>query len=188
MNDIGRIPTLDKGFVQLRCCAPNARDLDVMKSELYRGTLSPQLLETVNVFLNVKCPYFLLIPLISSGIRAISRPGQSSDAYIPQVDVIKSGNNAVDLEIAESMGATIEALMLNQLSYAKDGCNGFVATITTPVAAYWEGMMFGLLEDWVRFANAPGLHPLVKEYQKSVLSALSVEYTNINDISRILQR
>jgi len=188
MSEIGKIPTLDKGFVQLRCCAPNARDLDIMKSELYRGTLSPQLLEIVNVFLNIKCPYFLLIPLVSSGIRAISRPGHTSDAYVPQVDVIKSGNNALDLEIADSMSATIEALMLNQMSYTKDGCNSFVATITTPVAAYWEGMMFGLLKDWIRFANAPGLHPLVKEYQKSVISALSVEYININDISRILQR
>lgn len=188
MNDIGRIPTLDKGFVQLRCCAPNSRDLDVMKSELYRGTLSPQLLEIVNVFLNIKCPYFLLIPLVSSGIRAIPRPGQTNDAYMPQVDVIKSGSSTLDVEMAESMGMTIEALMLNQSSYVKDGCNSFVATITTPVAAYWEGVMFGLLKDWVRFANASGLHPLVKEYQKSVLSALSVEYTNINDISRILQR
>jgi hypothetical protein len=188
MSEVGKIPALDKGFVQLRCCAPNFHDLEVMKSELFRGNLTPQLIETVHVYLNVKCPYFLLIPLLSSGIKAISRPGAPSDAYVPRVDDIKSGNHESDLEIQYSMNLTIDSLMLNQKAYAKDGCNPFVASVTTPVAAYWEGVMFGLMRDWVRFAAAPGLHPLVKEYQKSVVDALSVEYKNINDIMRIIPK
>lgn len=188
MSDVGKIPVLDKGFVQLRCCAPNFHDLEVMKSELFRGNLTPQLIETVHVYLNVKCPYFLLVPLLSSGIKAISRPGVPGDAYVPRVDDIKSGNHESDLEIQYSMNLTIDSLMLNQKAYAKDGCNPFVASVTTPVAAYWEGVMFGLMRDWVRFAAAPGLHSLVKEYQKSVVNALSVEYKNINDIMRIIPK
>jgi hypothetical protein len=188
MSEIGKIPTLDKGFVQLRCCAPNFHDLEIMKSELFRGNLTPQLVEIVNVYINIKCPYFLLIPLVSSGIRAISRPGSPGDAYTPQADDIGSGNHELDLEIQYSMSLTIDSLMLNQKGYVKDGCNSFVASMTTPVAAYWDGVMFGLLRDWVRFASAPGLHPLIKEYQKSVVNVLSVEYKNINDIMRIIPK
>lgn len=188
MSEVGKIPTLDKGFVQLRCCAPNFNQLEAMKSELFRGNLTPQLIETVHVYLNIKCPYFLLIPLVSSGIRAIPKPGSPGDAFIPRVNDIKSGNVLSDAEIQRSMSMTIESLMLNQRAYAKDGCNTFLSTITTPVAAYWEGVMFGLLKDWVRFTSTLGLHPLVKEYQKSVIDALLVEYKNINDIIRIIPK
>ena len=188
MSEVGKIPVLDKGFVQLRCCAPNFHDLEIMKSELFRGNLTPQLIETVHVYLNVKCPYFLLIPLLSSGIRAISRPGVPGDAYVPRVDEIKSGSHELDIEIQNSMSLTVESLMLNQKGYTKDGCNSFVASVTTPVAAYWDGVMFGLLKDWLRFAAASGPHPLIKEYQKSVVNVLSVEYKNINDIMRTIPK
>jgi hypothetical protein len=188
MSEVGKIPVLDKGFVQLKCCAPNFQDLEIMRSELFRGNLTPQLIETVHIYLNIKCPYFLLVPLLSSGIRAIPRPGSPGDAFVPRIDDVKSGNHESDTEIQYSMALTIDSLMLNQKAYTKDGCNSFVASITTPVAAYWEGMMFGLLRDWIRFVGASGLHPLVKEYQKSVVDALSVEYKNINDIMRIIPK
>lgn len=188
MSDIGKIPTLNKGFVQLRSCAPSHLELEKIKSEIYRGTLTPQLIDMVYVVLNVKCPYFLMIPLVSSGIRAAARPGPAMDAYRPGPEWIKSGKHATDREISESISQTVESLMLNQEAYVKDGCNSFVASITTPVSAYWEGVMSGFLRDWIRFISTPGLHPMVKQYQNSVSNAILIEYTNLNDIIRMISR
>lgn len=188
MGDIGKIPTLNKGFVQLRACAPSYLELEKLKSELYRGTLTPQLIDMVYVVLNMKCPYFMLIPLVSSGIRAAARPGGAADAYCPGPEWIKSGKHATDVEVSESISQTVESLMLNQQAYVKDGCNSFVASITTPVAAYWDGVTMGFMRDWIRFATAPGLHPMIKQYQNAVSNALAVEYTNINDIIRMISR
>jgi hypothetical protein len=184
LSDVGKIPTLDKGYVQLRCCAPNGLEIDRIRSEIYKGSWHPNLVEMAYVHLNIKCPYFLLIPLISSGIRALSIPGLPSDAYVPDVSSIKSGNLNTDKEISDSISMTIDSLMLNQKAYAKEGCNTFLASITTPVAAYWSGILYGSLRDWLRFCSTPGLHPMVKEYQRSVNGAISVEYKNLEDLTR----
>jgi hypothetical protein len=184
VSEIGKIPTLDKGYVQIRCCAPNGLEIDKIRSEIYRGSWHPNLVEMSQVYLNVKCPYFLLIPLVSSGIRALSAPGAPTDAYVPDVGSIKSGSLDSDREISESMSMTIDSLMLNQKAYAKEGCNTFLASITTPVAAYWSGILYGSLRDWLRFCGTPGLHPMVKEYQRSVSGSLSVEYKNLEDLIR----
>jgi hypothetical protein len=183
VSEIGRIPVLDKGYVQLRCAAPSGLELDKIRSEIYRGNFNPTLIEMTQIYLNVKCPYFLLIPLISSGIRAISLPLMPMDAYVPALDSVKSGNVSIDKDIAESMAITIDSLMLNQKAYVKDGCNSFVASITTPVAAYWNGVMYGSLKDWLRFCKVPGLHPLVKEYQMSISNAISIEYKNLEELN-----
>lgn len=184
MSEIGKIPVLDKGYVQLRCCAPSFLELEKIKSEIYRGSVTPALAEMVQVYLNVKCPYFLLISLVSGNIRAVSSPGLPVDAYVPGLDSVKSGDLTNDKDISDSMSMTIDSLMLNQKAYTKDGCNSFIAGVTTPVAAYWSGVMYGSLRDWLRFANASGLHPLVKEYQRSVLSTISIEYKNLEELGR----
>lgn len=188
MTELNKIPVLDKGYVQLTSFAPSFLEVEKMRSEFFRGVLAPQLVETIQVFLRMKCPYFILVPLLTSGMRAISVPGLASDAFVPQVDDIMSSSLANSQEIRESMSLTIDSLMLNQKAYIKDGCNAFVASLTTPVSAYWEGVIFGQLKDWLRFGNAPGLHPFIKEYQKSVIDCISVEYKNINDIIRTMPK
>lgn len=188
MTNLNKIPVLDKGYVQLSSFAPSFLEVESMRSEFFRGALAPQLIETIHVFLRLKCPYFILIPLLTSGMRAISVPGLASDAFIPHVNDIMSSSLGSSQEIRDSMSLTIDSLMLNQKAYVKEGCNAFVASLTTPVSAYWEGIIFGQLKDWIRFGNASGLHPLIKEYQRSVIDCISVEYKNINDIIRIMPR
>lgn len=184
MTDAGKIPVLDKGYVQLRCSAPDGQELEKIRSEMYRGSWHPNLAEISSVFLNVKCPLFLLVPLLSGGIRAMAVPGKFTEAYIPSVDTIRSGSNSSDRDIQHSMQSTIDSLMLNQEGYAKDGCNSFLASITTPVASYWTGILHGSLRDWLRFCATPGLHPLVKEYQRAVYNALSIDFKNLEEINR----
>lgn len=188
MTDLNKIPVLDKGYAQLVSFAPSFSDIEKMRSEFFRGVLAPQLIETIQVFLRLKCPYFILIPLLSSGMRAISVPKPASEAFIPQVDDIKASDLFSSKEIRDSMAITIESLMLNQKAYTNDGCNAFVSNMTTPVCAYWEGVIFGQLKDWIRFGGAPGLHPLIKQYQKTIISCISAEYKNIDDIIRIMPK
>ncbi len=188
MTKINKIPVLDNGHVRAISFCPPDSELESIKSSYFRNTYSTSMLDITSVMLEVKCPYFILIPLISSGVKAASSMSPPRDAYVPAVDTIKSGNHASDVEISQSISMTIDSLMLNQKAYTHDGCNQFVASLTTPVAAYWEGVMQASLPVWLRFTAAKNLHPLVNEYQRTIYQVISSEYKNIHDIQkRVLQ-
>jgi hypothetical protein len=185
---LNRLPVLDHGYVSLMSCSPSYSDHLEIRSSMFRNRLTSQAIDMIYVHLQVKCPYFILIPMVSSGIRCTSSVSQASDAFCPTVDMIASGSTANDRDISESMKMTVESLMLNQKSYVHDGCNAFVASVTTPVSAYWEGVMYASMGEWSRFMFAKDLHPIVKQYQRAVHDAVSIEYKNLEDIKRFIQR
>ena len=170
---LNKLPVLDHGYVSLISCSPSYSDHTDIRSSLFRNRLTAQSIDMVYVHLEVKCPYFILIPMVSSGIRCASSVSQASDAFCPTLDMVASGSTANDRDISESMKMTVESLMLNQKSYVHDGCNAFVASITTPVAAYWEGVMYASMTEWSRFMFAKDLHPIVKQYQKTIYETVS---------------
>lgn len=186
-SEAGKIPTLDKGYVQLRCFAPSNSDIKSISRAMKGGDVTNAILNMAFIHLNIKCPYFLLIPLVSSDIKAVWFPSSSSDAYIPDQTVINSGSVETDIQISESMKMTVDTMIINQKGYVKDGCNSYVASCITPVSTYWEGIMYGKLIDWLRFCNIKGLHPIAKAYQESTIAALSVEYTDVKDMMRMVR-
>lgn len=187
MHDIAKIPTLDKGYVQLWSFAPNSAQIRQLSS-LTRNQNIDQLYEIVYIFLNIKCPYFILIPLVSSGLRAVPFAGRAKDAYVPTVDTVRSGSVELDITISKSIESTIDSLMMNQKAYTSDGCNSFTASLTTPVAAYWEGVVHGSMRDLLRFCAMPGLHPLVAEYQKSTINSICTEYKDAIDVMKRINK
>lgn len=184
MTTLNRIPVLDHGYVRPVGFCPSSSDLDKLRSSHFRNTYPASILDMTSVVLEIRCPYFILIPLVSAGVRASSSMSSAEIAYSPTVDRINSGKLESDREISESMKMTIESLMINQKAYVHDGCNHFVAALTTPVAAYWEGVLQGSLPTWIRFYGAKGLHPLVGEYQRTISQIISSEYKNIHDIQK----
>lgn len=187
-TSLNRLPVLDHGYVSLISCSPTYSEHKSIMSSLFRNRLSMQSVDMVYVHLHIKCPYFILIPMVSSGIRCVSSANQAGDAFCPTIEYVSSGSSSNDRDISESMKMTIESLMINQKAYIHDGCNAFIASVTTPVAAYWEGVMYASLTEWCRFILAKDLHSVVKQYQKTIHDSISTEYKNIDDIKRFMQR
>ena len=185
---LNKLPVLDYGHVSLLSCSPSYDDYLKIKSSMLRDRLTPQSIDMIHAHVEVKCPYFILIPMISSGIRCLSSVNQTSDAFTPTLDMISSGSSANDRDIADSMRMTVESLMLNQKSYIHDGCNSLIASITTPVSAYWEGVMYASMTEWSRFIFAKDLHFTVRQYQKAIYDAISIEYKNLEDIKRLVYK
>lgn len=183
---LNKLPVLDKGYVAMMSCSPSYQEHVRMMSSFFRNRLTQNLIDVTYVHLEVKCPYFILIPMISSNIKVISSVNQATDAFVPTVEHISSGSLDNDRDISESMSITIDSLMLNQKAYVHDGCNALVASLTTPVAAYWDGVMYASMSEWARFMFAKGLHPIVKQYQTAIYNAISTEYKNLEDIRRCI--
>ena len=185
-TQLNKLPVLDKGYVAMISCSPSYQDHLCMMSSFFRNRLTHNLIDVTFVHLEVKCPYFILIPMISSGIKVVSSVNQITDAFCPTIEHISSGSHANDKDISESMRFTIESLMINQKAYVHDGCNSLVASVTTPVAAYWEGVMYASMTEWAKFIFAKGLHPIVKQYQSAISDMISTEYKNLEDIKRCI--
>lgn len=185
---MSKIPVLNGGYVRLISCSPSYEEYKKILSSHFRNTMTLQVLDMSSIILEVKCPYFILIPLISAGMRAVAYPKQPEDAYIPAVDDIKSGSIENDKDISESMKMTIESLMLNKKAYTHDGCDSFIASVTSPVSYFWEGMIHAKTMEWARFLSLKNLHPIVGLYQSAIENTISTEYKNIEDIKKWLKK
>jgi hypothetical protein len=185
---MSKIPVLDGGYVRLISCSPPFEEYRKILASHFRNNLTWSILDISSITLEIKCPYFILIPLVSSGMKAVAYPRQPDEAFTPSIDYIKSGSLENDKDISESMKMTIDSLMLNKRAYMHDGCDPFISSITTPVSCFWEGIIYAKTVDWVRFISSKNLHTVVNLYQKSIENAISTEYKNIEDIKKWLKK
>jgi hypothetical protein len=180
---LGATPVLDKGYVLSVSSSPNGNALREIRAQIYRGVLKEGLADIPRVVLKVRCPLVVLHSMMATKLRIIQDPyAIKDDVHEPQVTDIRSGKLETDTELAEYMAQTLNALVLNQTTLKEDGCDGFVASLTTPIAAYWEGLVYGDLSDWIRVIVTPGAPRMIKSYQDAFRSVLSAEFLDLDEM------
>jgi len=176
------IPCLDKGFVELLSCAPNGKQLSLIVQQMRRGQVGPHLLRVPTVYFKVKAPYF--VTLAMGNIRSITDQTYSQEVYHPEIDEIAPIEVESRQDMADSIKSTIDAGNINRDMYVKDGCNRFVATMTSTISTYWLGVMYADLETWCDFYQQKHAPHQIKTYQKAVEDILKVEYPELEDYIR----
>lgn len=180
---LNKFPVLEHGYVRLQTVSPDAVNLAEIRKRAYKGTLQAAHLELPYVHMEICCPYAVLLTLASSGLTLVPYQDMNKDmAHIPGLDDIKSGSIDIDWQISESLKLTIESTMLNQHAYAEDGCDRSVATLTTPLAAYWEGVVHGKLLSFLRFTESKHQPKIIRVYQERMRDSISSEYKNLQEM------
>jgi hypothetical protein len=70
----------------------------------------------------------------------------------------------------------------------EDGCDRFIASLTTPVSTYWEGIVYGDLSTWMEFAESKSAPRIVAMYQEAIRNMLIAEYGNIYNYGKGLYK
>jgi len=176
------IPCLNKGSVELLSSAPSGVQLSSIVRQMRKGQVGPHLLRIPMVYFKVTAPYFVILAM--GNIRSISDASYIPETFHPEIDDVGPVDIESREEIAESIRSTIDAGILNREMYVKDGCNRFVATVTSTIATYWSGVMYADLETWCDFYQQKHAPHQIKTYQKAVEDILRVEYPEIEDYLR----
>jgi len=177
------LPVLDSGYVYLFSSSPDGEKTKHILNQYYSNVFKPSILSIPRVVVSIKCPIAVLLTMTRFHLVVdLSAPRNS--AFNPSIEHIKSGKMENDKDISESIKNTNEALMLNQKAYAEDNCDRFVATLTTPIAAYWEGLAYGDLCTWVEFVESKSAPKIVSIYQGAIKNILIAEYGNIYELGR----
>ena len=185
MTELNRIPVLDHGYVRLVSASPTEKVLDTIKRRAYRGATTPAMIAMPSVTLEIRLPYAVLISLTSQAIRFTPYLDMDVNLVLePNEADIGSPSLEVSREIAASMKSTVNALVTNQHSYVADGCDRSIATITTPIAAYWEGVATAQLDTWIQVINTKGSPRLVQAYQIAIANAISTEFKSLDEFTK----
>jgi len=176
------IPCLDKGYVELLSASPTGKQMVHIVNVVRKGAVGPQLLKIPMVYFNVKAPLFVIMTM--GNIRYITDANQTGECYLPNIDDVGCTDIDTSKDIVESMSSTIEAGEINREMYVKDGCNRFLAQVTSTVATYWRGMMYADLETWCNFFSQKHAPHQIRVYQKAVEDLLRVEYQDLDDYIR----
>lgn len=186
MNPMGSTPVLDKGFVMLKSASPSGQVLRDIRAQQFRGVMKEPLMVMPRVVMLVKCPYAVMTSLASSNLRLIQDLSYSneSEVYEPKVDEIRSGNHQTDIDLSEFISGTVSSLITNKTTLKQDGCDGFVAGLTLPMAAYWQGLVYGDLMDWMKVVLAPHAPKMMRAYQDAFKGILSVEFLDLDEMMK----
>lgn len=170
-----KTPILDHGYVELFSVSPDGEKMKHVFRQHYGKIYKPSLLSIPRVVFSVKCPIAILMTMTRLNLVA-DLSYEKKHAFNPTVEHISSGDLETDQNISESIAMTNESLMLNQKAYAEDNCDRFIATLTTPISAYWEGLVYGDLSTWVEFTESKHAPRVVSLFQKEIRNILTAEY------------
>jgi hypothetical protein len=176
------IACLDHGSIDLLSASPTGKILDDIVIKMKKNRVSNQILSDTVVHFKITAPLFVIIAM--NRFKKIQDESYEPQVYKPKIDDVKALDISVSNEIAEHMLQTIEAGLANETLYAKDGCNGFTATMTKTVSTYWSGVISGDLRSWIDFANEPHAPHHIAVYQSAVKDLLIVEFKNLDDYAR----
>jgi hypothetical protein len=182
-----RTSVLDNGYVYLFSAAPDGERTKHILSKHYSGLFKSSILSVPRIVFSIKCPIAVIMSMTRLHLVADSSSSKIS-TFNPTVEHIRSGNLKNDSDISESIAMTNESLMLNQKAYTEDNCDRFVATLTTPISAYWEGLAYGDLSTWMEFSESKSAPRIVASYQDAIKNILTAEYGNIYSYGKGLYR
>lgn len=183
MTLLDKIPLLDHGYVRLQNASPSHSNLEEIRKRAYKGTMVAHHFDLPYVHVEICCPYAILLTLVSSGLTALPYQDMNRElAFLPDAGNIRSGTLADDMAISDHIKTTVESTMLNQQAYAKDNCDRAIATLTTPLAAYWEGVIHGKLSSFLRFTESKHQPRIIQVYQEGVRNSISLEYKNLSEM------
>ena len=169
---------LDDGYVKLFSMAPDGSGMQNVLNQHYGRVLKSSILSICRVHFAVKCPIAILLTMTRLHL-VVDVSSAKRSAFNPTVEHIRSGNLENDNNIVESISMTNESLLLNQKAYMEDNCDRFVASLTTPISTYWEGIVYGDLSTWIEFAESKSAPRIVAMYQDAIRNVLIAEYGNI---------
>jgi hypothetical protein len=170
-----RTPMLDNGHVELFAASPGGEKMRHILYQHYGKIYKPSILSIPRVVFSIKCPIAIVMTMTRLNL-VTDLSSEKKHAFNPTVEHISSGNLENDQNISESIAMTNESLMLNQKAYAEDNCDRFIATLTTPISAYWEGLVYGDLLTWIEFTESKHAPRVVGLFQKEIRNILTAEY------------
>jgi hypothetical protein len=176
------IPCLDHGSVELYSVAPNGKELKKIVDVMRRGRVGPQLLKLPTVYLKITAPIFVVNSM--GAFKKLQDDYYKPETFFPIIDDINARDLETSQEIARSISETLEAGIVNRTSYVDDGCNPFIAGLTSSVCTYWSGIVYADLETWCQFFLEKHAPRHIKVYQKAVEDILRVEYVELDDYLR----
>lgn len=176
---LNKLPVLDKGYVALIQSTFNSQIIESIRDELFGAQEANDrtlLRKMGRLTMVVKCPIFIARSLGQYSLDIVHAPSATMEAYIPNVGDIQSGDHATDVAIADDIGRTTEALLLNPKAYIADGCNRFIAQLITPINVYVTMIVSGPYNEWDKFIKATGLPEPIKAYQDAVTAIVKNEW------------
>lgn len=176
------VPCLDKGYVELIGCSPSGKELENIIEVSLKGRVSSNLLKSTMLHFRVKAPYFVVMSM--GNIRYITDAHQTSEVYTLELDDLGCKDLDTAKDILFSINSTIEATNINREMYIKDGCNRFVATMTSTTSTYWSGIMYADMDTWCDFYKQKHAPHQINTYQKAIEQILKVEYPRLDDYLR----
>jgi hypothetical protein len=174
---LNKIPCLDKGFVAYVNSANNSKQLVELALEFFRTTDTANLRHMANLTLVIKCPLFVQLNLSKFDLSMVASPLYAEpEAYVPNAGEIGGQDRATNELIADDIGRTSEALLINPKAYQSDGCDRFVSQILSPVSTYTTLIVHGTHAEFRKFVTQPGMPSPIKSYADAVQQIIDMEW------------
>jgi len=174
---LNKIPCLDKGYVAYVNSANNSKQLVEMALEFFRSTDTTPLRHMANLTLVIKCPLFVQLNLAKFDLRVVMTPlFTEPEAYVPNAGEIGGQDRQTNELIADDIGRTSEALLINPKAYQADGCDRFVSQILSPISTYTTLIVHGTHAEWQKFCVQNNSPAPLDSYKAAVKQILDMEW------------
>jgi len=114
-------------------------------------------------------------------IASIPPKDNKPEAWKPDQTYIKSGDLQMDKDIADDIGKTTEALLINPKAYQHDKCDVGISQVITPINVYTELIIHGPLQQWCEYLDQSLPDGPLKMYQEAVEQLLEAEWKNLDE-------
>lgn len=171
---LNKLPVLDKGYVALISSSNNGEVLKNIK--LLADVPFAELASISSLTLAVKCPLFVQLYMSKFSFRIFNIQQDQVEAFQPDFTDVQGIDIETSTIIADDILRTTAALLLNPKSYQKDGCDRFISQVITPISVYNELVVYGSLEQWVRFSESQGLPKPIQVYADMVKEIVRNEW------------
>jgi hypothetical protein len=177
---LNQIPCLDKGYVALiDSCNTHVklRDID---AEFFGSRFPGVLMDLGNMTLVMKCPLFVQLNLSKFNLKVITTDGTKDDAalstYVPNAGEIGAKERDVCEAIADDLGRTAAALLINPRAYQTDGAGAYISQINIPISVYTTIIVQGSYDEWCKFCDQVKAPAPIAAYIDAVKQIKNVEW------------
>jgi len=187
---LNELKVLDKGHVALLSSSNSGARLKELSDQLFGSLPHYSFLEIANATLVVKCPLFVYMKLAQYGFTIIQAPHKGDvEAFMPDMTDVAAPVREDSETIADDIGRTTEALLINPKSYQADGCDEFVSQVITPINVYTTIVVHGTLSQWIHYINSAEKVPApVSKYNDAIKELITNEWKNYKAFSELAKR